>query len=289
MDILSIRKKKAQRSSSEVPATPSSTPTTVPTPSTMPATATAPAPTRAPKPEHPSSALVAEAPVRAQSARQAVPVAGEGALRVPAPAGHEVTGQRGRQVPDTAPDPLTGFLARYDDDNDADDDFGGIHVETVDGGDRYLSFLLGGESYAASIMDVREILTIRSLTDVPRAPKEVLGVVSKRGLVLPVIDLATALGLRTPDRRLRTSQRVLVVGDGDRICGLRVDAVSEVIKLSTQNIESVPPSVGIKNAGLLLGLGRIERHLYILLDLGAVLDSFAMSVGLSPLRQQGGR
>lgn len=205
------------------------------------------------------------------------------------PAVKDGSGLRVRSAPDVAPDPLTGFLARYDDDEDADDDFGGIHVETIDGGDRYLSFVLGGESYAASIMDVREILTIRSLTDVPRAPREVLGVVSKRGLVLPVIDLATALGLRTPDRQLRASQRVLVVGDGDRICGLRVDAVSEVIKLSAQNIESVPPSIGVKNAGLLLGLGRIESQLYILLDLGAVLDSFAMSLGLSPLRQQGGR
>jgi purine-binding chemotaxis protein CheW len=173
-------------------------------------------------------------------------------------------------------------LAAYDDVSDDADDAGSIRVASADDAERYLSFVLAGEAYAASIMDVREILKIRSLTDVPRAPRGVLGVISKRGMVLPVVDLATALGLRTPDRRLRVSQRVLVVGDGDRACGLRVDAVSEVIKLQTNAIEGVPASVGIKNAGLLSGLGRIEGVMYILLDLGAVLDSFAASVGLAP-------
>jgi purine-binding chemotaxis protein CheW len=282
MDILSIRKKKGLRPAADPPATASTSPQSP-----------GPSPSQSPTYVPILDGRPTEAAARAQPERQSIPVV-VSATPAPGdgrgvPAVKDGNTLRVRSAPDVAPDPLTGFLARYDDDQDADDDFGGIHVETIDGGDRYLSFVLGGESYAASIMDVREILTIRSLTDVPRAPREVLGVVSKRGLVLPVIDLATALGLRTPDRRLRASQRVLVVGDGDRICGLRVDAVSEVIKLSAQNIEAVPPSIGVKNAGLLLGLGRIDSHLYILLDLGAVLDSFAMSLGLSPLRQQGGR
>ncbi len=180
-------------------------------------------------------------------------------------------------------DPLTGFLAAYDDVGEDADNAGSVRVATADDAERYLSFVLAGEAYAASIMDVREILKIRSLTDVPRAPKGVLGVISKRGTVLPVVDLATALSLRAPDRRLRVNQRVLVVGDGDRACGLRVDAVSEVIKLKADTIEGVPASVGIKNAGLLAGLGRANGAMYILLDLAAVLDSFAASVGLSPM------
>jgi len=183
-----------------------------------------------------------------------------------------------RQRPE---DPLRGFLAINDtDDGDGED----APLTTTDHGDpakRFLSFRLLDEEYAASIMDVREILTIRSLTAVPRAPKEVLGVVSKRGIVLPVIDLATSLGLRAPDRRLRPSQRVLVVGDGDRVCGLRVDSVSEVIRLQTSQIEAVPASLGQRNAGLLLGLGRTEDAMYILLDVDAVLDALSVAAGVA--------
>ena len=190
-----------------------------------------------------------------------------------------------RRAP-TGPDPLEGFLARYDDEGDATEQPAQRVVEAHDDTERYLAFELCGEAYAASIMDVREILTIRSLTEVPRAPREVLGVVSKRGLVLPVIDLATTLGLREPQRRLRTAQRVLVVGEGDRVCGLRVDAVAEVVKMSASHVEPVPPSLGSRNAGLLLGLGRVGQTMYILLDLAAVLDAFAISVGLAPTRTE---
>ena len=185
-------------------------------------------------------------------------------------------------------DPLEGFLARFDDDSDTSEQVAAPARDLLDVTERYLAFELCGEAYAASIMDVREILTIRSLTEVPRAPHEVLGVVSKRGLVLPVIDLATTLGLRQPQRRLKAAQRVLVVGEGDRVCGLRVDAVAEVIKLSVTQIESVPPSLGTRNAGLLLGLGRVGGAMYILLDLPAVLDAFAVSVGLTSVTRTEG-
>ncbi len=182
-----------------------------------------------------------------------------------------------------ADDPLQGFLARYDLDDRSEDRSAPLAFHGgSDATRRFLSFRLADEDYAASIMDIREILTIRSLTEVPRAPKEVLGVLSKRGVVLPVIDLATSLGLRAAERRLRAAQRVLVVGDGDRVCGLRVDAISEVIKLQHTQIEAVPASLGQKNAGLLVGLGRVQATLYILLDINAVLDAFAIAMGVTP-------
>jgi purine-binding chemotaxis protein CheW len=180
-------------------------------------------------------------------------------------------------------DPLRDFLARYDDD-DGIHDFG-QRAGAAEATGRFLAFQLLGESYASSIMDVREILKIRSLTDVPRAPRAVLGVLSKRGVVLPVLDLAVLLGLRAPDRRLNAHQRVLVVGEGDRICGLRVDRVAEVIKLGPEQVEGVPPSLGSRNAGLLVGLGRVDDNMYIVLDLQAVLDAFAASLGLPPTRR----
>jgi purine-binding chemotaxis protein CheW len=254
MDILSIRKKKAAEAARGAPSTAS--PTTAPT--TVPTTPPTVAPTTmAPTTMAPTAVTTA---VTATMAPTTVPV------RV----GVE--------------DPLRDFLARYDDD-DGVHDFG-QRAGTVEASERFLAFQLQGESYAASITDVREILKVRSLTDVPRAPRPVLGVISKRGVVLPVVDLAVLLGLRAPDRRLDSDQRVLVVGEGERVCGLRVDSVAEVVKLGPDQVEGVPPSLGSRNAGLLVGLGRVDDHMYIVLDLQAVLDAFAVTLGLPPTRRE---
>lgn len=272
MDILSIRKKKAADAAARSAATPSTTApqtmapaTTAPTalPTTAPQT-TAPQ-TKAPTTTMPTTAPQTMAAATTTTAPTALPQ-----TTVPTRVGVD--------------DPLRDFLARYDDD-DGVHEFG-QRTGAIEATERFLTFHLQGESYAASIMDVREILKVRSLTDVPRAPRAVLGVISKRGVVLPVVDLAVLLGLRAPDRRLNTNQRVLVVGEGERVCGLRVDAVAEVVKLGAEQVEGVPPSLGTRNAGLLVGLGRVEEHMYIVLDLQAVLDSFAASLGLPPTRRE---
>jgi len=175
-------------------------------------------------------------------------------------------------------DPLAGFLVA--DDDRLDDLPVPPAVDPVEAGQRFLAFRIGDEEYAASIMDIKEILPVRSVTEVPRAPHGVLGVLSRRGVVLPLLDLGAKLGLRPVDHARRLQPPVLVVGDGDRVCGLRVDAVREVVRFLPANIEPVPASVGQRNAGLLLGLGRVGPRLFILMDVPALLDAIAASVGL---------
>ena len=189
-------------------------------------------------------------------------------------------------------DPLQDFLAAYDDNDDDDDDDDDDDVApSLDDERRFLSFDLAGEAYAASIMDIREILKVVTLTEVPRAPREVLGVLSKRGVVMPVADLAAILGLRPSSRALDRDQRVLVAGDNDRVCGLRVDRVRQVVRLGQRAIEDVPPSLGNKNAHMLIGLGRArvegqeQPRMFILLDVPAVLAHFAETMGIAPVRE----
>ena len=194
------------------------------------------------------------------------------------PAAGQTSARRETVLPAAAADPLLGFLAVDDfDDEGVDED---AHDDVVVQGQRFLAFRIGTEEYAATIMDIKEILPVRSVTEVPRAPRDVLGVVSRRGVVLPLVDLGASLGLREADRAVRPQQRVLVAGEGDRTCGLRVDAVSEVVRLLPASIEPVPASLGQRNAGLLLGLGRVGKRLFILLDVPAVLDALAADVGL---------
>jgi purine-binding chemotaxis protein CheW len=277
MDILSVRKKAqaARDAAARAPATSTTPPSSAaPTPatsmvqaaparaaSTLPAKA-APAP--APSTTAPTPTVSTLAPTPATSM---VP-----ATSTPAPVRRETS------LPAVAADPLLGFLAADDvDDASVDDE---VHEDVLVQGQRFLAFRIGAEEYAATIMDIKEILPVRSVTEVPRAPRDVLGVVSCRGVVLPLVDLGASLGLRDADRAVRPQQRVLVAGDGDRTCGLRVDAVSEVVRLFPASIEPVPASLGQRNAGLLLGLGRVGSRLFILLDVPAVLDALATSVGL---------
>jgi purine-binding chemotaxis protein CheW len=247
---------------SELPSTlpsplPSPLPSTLPSPSPspLPSTLPSPLPSTLPSPL-PAAAAIPAAP----------PSGGVGGTVVPGPA---------------MGDPLHGFLA-------VDDVDGGLdagseqRAEVADRGQRYLAFRIGAEEYAASIMDIKEILTIRAITEVPRAPRDVLGIISRRGVVLPVVDLGATLALRNADHRSAAAQRVLVAGEGDRACGFRVDSVSEVVRLPTAAIEAVPASLGQRNAGLLLGLGRAGPRLFILLDVPAVLDALAAAVGLAP-------
>lgn len=274
MDLLKIRKRaEAERKEREARAKATATATEQEPPE--PATS----PVEAPKPE--ASAALAPSPraPKEASTREA-PVERAEAFRVLAqkPAG-EVS------APEPAPtDPLEDFLARYD--KGEARARAGIEAEAAgDEAKRFLAFELEGEEYAVSIMDVREILRVVALTEVPRAPKEVLGILSKRGVVMPVIDLGAMLRLREPDRRLRPSQRILVVGEGDRICGLRIDRMREVLRLSMDDVEDVPPSLGARSTHLLRGLGRAGGRMLILLDVPAVLESLAEAAGIEAQKE----
>lgn len=199
------------------------------------------------------------------------------------PAAHEDYVLRARRR-----DPLEDFLATYDEGELAHVIEAHAQELNHDEEKRFLSFDLAGEAYAADIMEVREILKVVALTEVPRAPREVLGVLSKRGVVMPVIDLAAILGLRAPVGGLDKDQRVLVAGEGDRVCGLRVDRVSQVVRLGQRAIEDVPPSLGTRNAHMLLGLGRARvegsemPQMLILLDIPSVLAHFCDTMGIEP-------
>jgi purine-binding chemotaxis protein CheW len=127
-----------------------------------------------------------------------------------------------------------------------------------------LSFRLGGEEYAVLVDEVREVLKLRDLTAVPNAPAHVLGVISLRGRMLPVIDLCKRLGL-TPGVRDDKS-RIIVVSPDDEDAGLVVDRVTGVIKIMPDAIKPSPEHVE-QGAEFLRGIARKNDRLYILLDL----------------------
>jgi len=136
-----------------------------------------------------------------------------------------------------------------------------------------LTFVVGGETYGVEILSIREIIKLREITEVPRAPRFLLGVVTVRGLVMPVIDLRLRLRLDAP--ALGRSARILVVMHKNERYGLLVDEVHGVVRFSDAQIEPPPPSLSPSDAPFLQGIGRYtdeeQEHMVILLSLEAVL------------------
>jgi purine-binding chemotaxis protein CheW len=127
-----------------------------------------------------------------------------------------------------------------------------------------LSFRLSHEEYAVFVDDVREVLKVRDLTRVPNAPEYVLGVTSLRGMMLPVMDLCTRLGLKPVERDEKA--RIIVVSPDEEDVGLLVDRVTGVIRIPQDAIKPAPDSIE-QGAEYLYGIVRHNDKLYIVLDL----------------------
>jgi purine-binding chemotaxis protein CheW len=136
--------------------------------------------------------------------------------------------------------------------------------------EEYLTFRLGVEEYAVAIERVREVLKSTPVTEVPRAPAGVLGVVTVRGEVVAVFDPRRRLGLPGPLPAAGTG-RIVIVDDGEGPSGLLVDAVASVVRLLRGSIEPCPQGIGGASADCLAGIGRERSRLFTVLDLSALL------------------
>jgi purine-binding chemotaxis protein CheW len=142
-------------------------------------------------------------------------------------------------------------------------------------GDRrteYLAFVLAGETYAVQIAHIAEILKSLPITEVPRAPRTVLGVISVRGKLVTVVDLRRRFHLPESPMDRRTRILLADVGTGEQV-GLLVDEVQQVWRLANEEIE--PAHVlGAEQPAHISGIGRpAEGAILILLDLRPILES----------------
>jgi purine-binding chemotaxis protein CheW len=132
----------------------------------------------------------------------------------------------------------------------------------------HLTFRLGDEEYAVEIACVREILKAPAITEVPRAPEPILGVILVRGEVIPVHDPRRRLGL--PPAPPPKGARVVICDAGEGPMGMLVDAVSQVVRLPPSAIEPRPQGIGGIDSDTLAGIGRERDRLFILLDAAAL-------------------
>ncbi len=131
-------------------------------------------------------------------------------------------------------------------------------------------FALADEYYGVDIGTVESIIKMQPITGVPRTASFVEGVTNLRGAVLPVIDLRKRFGL--PAREDSKDTRIVVVEMNGETVGMVVDAVSEVLNVSDENVEPPPPMVSTVESSFVTGIARAGERLIILVDLNQVLN-----------------
>ena len=137
---------------------------------------------------------------------------------------------------------------------------------------KLLTFSLGEEGYGVSILKVKEIIGMLEITPVPRTPDFIKGVLNLRGKIIPVMDLRIKFGMDEKDYNERTCILVveLNIQGNERLLGVVVDTVSEVINVSDDEIEP-PPQYGAKvEHSFILGIGKIKDRVVIILDIDEV-------------------
>ena len=133
-----------------------------------------------------------------------------------------------------------------------------------------VAFRLGEETYAIDISYIHEIIRMREITFVPRAPHYMRGVINLRGRIVPVMELSARLGL--PSREATAQSRIIVVEVNGESIGMIVDAVSEVLRLPEEQIEP-PTQMASDSADYISGLGKVNDRLVLLLDVEKVVEN----------------
>ncbi len=139
---------------------------------------------------------------------------------------------------------------------------GGLAKRT--GSMQLVSFKLSDETYGIEITKIREIILVGEITRVPETPHYIKGLINLRSSVIPVIDLRARFGL--PESNLTQDSRIMVLNVGQRTIGIVVESVSEVLRVSEDQISPAPPTVASLGNEYMTGLVRLDEQLLILLD-----------------------
>lgn len=139
---------------------------------------------------------------------------------------------------------------------------------------KLLTFSLGTEGYGVSILKVKEIIGMMDITPVPRTPDFIKGVINLRGKIIPVMDLRMKFGMDQEEYNERTCIIVaeIVLRGVQKLLGVVVDTVSEVVTIYNDQIEP-PPEYGTSaEHSSILGIGKIKDRVVIILDIDEVFQ-----------------
>jgi purine-binding chemotaxis protein CheW len=145
----------------------------------------------------------------------------------------------------------------------------------------FLAFKLGTEEYGIDILRVQEIRSFEQPTRIANAPAHVLGVVNLRGTIVPIVDMRVRFHLEQTAYDAFTV--VIVLHIGQRVVGMVVDGVSDVIMLSAEQLRPVPEFNSVIDSEHLMAIGALEQRMLILLDIERLMTSSDMGLVDEPL------
>ena len=132
-----------------------------------------------------------------------------------------------------------------------------------------IAFRIGEQEFCVDIMSVREIRGWTPATPLPRAPGFMKGVINLRGAVLPIIDLGARFGLRTSEPTAR--HVIMVARIGSRTVGLLVDAVSDIIQLTDEQVQPTPDVASDHVKSFVKGIFAIDGRMISLIELERIV------------------
>lgn len=146
--------------------------------------------------------------------------------------------------------------------------------ETV--GQEFLIFTLGNEEYGIDILKVQEIRGYDQVTRIANTPAFIKGVTNLRGVIVPIIDLRVKFSQQSVSYYENTV--VIVLNFGQRVVGIVVDGVSDVLSLTAEQIRPAPEFAVTLATEYLTGLGSLGERMLILVDIEKLLSSEEMSL-----------
>lgn len=142
--------------------------------------------------------------------------------------------------------------------------------ESAPNGSQFLTFNLGEELYGVDILRVQEIKGYTAVTKIPNTPSYIKGVLNLRGTIVPIVELRTKFGMPTIEYTMFTVIIVVVVKE--KVMGLVVDAVSDVLDIDKKEVQA-PPNFGARiNVSFMNGIGKSGDKLVTLLDIDRMLS-----------------
>ena len=132
---------------------------------------------------------------------------------------------------------------------------------------QFITFTIGGEEYGVDIMAIREIKGWTASTELPNTPSHMRGVINRRGAIVPILDLRARFGRGTTTTTAR--HVIIVVAVGNRVAGILVDAVADILAVAAEEIQPTP-QVERSDSGFLTGLVTVDGRMVALLELDHV-------------------
>ncbi len=136
---------------------------------------------------------------------------------------------------------------------------------------QHVSFLIGEETYGVVALKVREIIGIIDITHVPDTVYFMEGVINLRGSVVPVVDMRKKF--RMPVREYDSNTVIIIVEVDERLIGMVVDSVSDVLNIPVSSIQSTQHFKGDIGTEFIHGIGQVDDNMIILLDVDMILDA----------------